>query len=252
MDKVKILIVDDEKASRDTLAGVLEKEHPEVKLAGQATGVEDAWQQIAVLKPDLVFLDIKMADGTGFDLLKRFEQADFRVIFVTAYDSYTLEAIRFSAFDYLLKPINSRELREALERFRKGMSEPDDLNVRMKAFINNYNAEETGRKKIVLKTSDSIHLVSISTIIRCEAYNNYSWIYFSDQPKLLISKPLKHFDEMLGHYGFMRVHQSHLVNLSHLVRIDKVDGGMVVLSDNIPVPISTRKREQVFSILENL
>jgi two-component system, LytTR family, response regulator len=252
MEKIKVLIVDDEKASRDTLAGVLEKEHPEVYLAGQATGVEDAWQQIAVLKPDLVFLDIKMADGSGFDLLNRFEQAEFRVIFVTAYDDFTLDAIRFSAFDYLLKPINSHELREALDRFRKSLAGPDNLNVRMKAFINNYNADEAGRKKIVLKTADSIYLVPISTIIRCEAYNNYSWVYFSDQPKLLISKPLKHFEEMLGHYGFMRVHQSHLVNLSHLVRINKVDGGMVVLSDNIPVPISTRKREQVFRILQNL
>lgn len=252
MSIIRALIVDDEKAARDALASIIALEHPDVQITGKATGVEDGYRKIEEFRPQLVFLDIMMTDGSGFDLLKKFERINFKVIFVTAFDDYTLEAIRFSAFDYLLKPVNTRELREALERFKENLTETDDLSLKMQAFINNHDAEEKSKKKIVLKTSDSIYLVPISGIIRCEAYSNYSWVYAEEKQKLLISKPLKHFENMLGDYGFLRVHQSHLINLSHLMRIDKVDGGMVVLSDNIPLPISTRKREQVFRILENL
>ncbi len=252
MDRIKALIVDDEKTARQGLAAIITREHPEIEVAGQAGGVEDGYRQITELNPELVFLDIMMGDGSGFDLLKKFEKISFRVIFVTAFDDYTLEAIRFSAFDYLLKPVNTRELKDALQRFNESRSVNDDLKMKMQAFISNYNEGEKSKKKIVLKTTDSIYLVPVTDIIRCEAYNNYSWVYTSNQPRLLISKPLKHFESMLEDYGFMRIHQSHLVNLSHLLRIDKVDGGMVVLSDNTPLPISTRKREQVFRMLENI
>ncbi len=252
MSIIRALIVDDEKTARDALSAILAREHPNVFVAGEASGVEDAYEQIFALNPQLVFLDIMMPGGNGFDLLKKFDRINFKVIFVTAFDDYTLEAIRFSAFDYLLKPVNTRELRDALQRLGSNAPESDEMSIKIRTFLNNYNDREKSKKKIVLKTTDSIHLTPIKNIIRCEADNNYSRIFLSDQPKILISKPLKHFEDMLENHGFLRIHQSHLVNLSHIIRIDKVDGGKVVLTDKIPLPISVRKREQVMKILEEL
>ncbi len=193
MDRIKALIVDDEKTARDGLAAIISREHPEIELAGQAGGVEEGYRQIAELNPELVFLDIMMGDGSGFDLLKKFEKINFKVIFFTAFDDYTLEAIRFSAFDYLLKPVNTRELKDALQRFNESRSGNDDLKIKMQAFISNFNEGAKSKKKIVLKTTDSIYLVPVTEIIRCEAYNNYSWVYTSNQPKLLISKTAEAF-----------------------------------------------------------
>ena len=200
----------------------------------------------------MVFLDIKMPDGSGFDLLKRFKKPTFRTVFVTAFDEFAVEAIKFSAFDYLLKPISTDELRETITKLTEEMSEPEDFTVKLQAFFDNVNSIERDKKKIVLKTANSIHLVTISNVVRCESDGNYTWFYFNNQPKLLISRPLKQFEELLEPYGFFRPHQSHLVNIRAISRIDKVDGGTLILEDNTPIPVSVRKREQLFSILEQL
>lgn len=249
---IKAIVVDDEIMSRQALVNIITHEHSDISILSQAGSVNDAYDKIIQQSPDVVFLDIKMSDGSGFDLLRKFDRISFKVIFVTAFDSYTLEAIRFSAFDYILKPINTVELSAAIDRLRECLNQPDDLSVKLQTFFANLDEREKDKKKIVLKTATSIHLVPIGTIIRCEANENYTMFYFTNQPKLLISKPLKYFEEILEQYGFLRVHQSHLVNLSHLVRIDKIDGGTVVLTDNVSVLISVRKREQVFKMLEGM
>ncbi|MGE0076330.1 MAG: LytR/AlgR family response regulator transcription factor [Bacteroidales bacterium] len=249
---IKAIVVDDEIMARQALVNIITHEHPDISVLSQAGSVNDAFEQITQFTPDVVFLDIKMPDGSGFDLLRKFNKIPFKVIFVTAFDSYTLEAIRFSAFDYILKPINTVELAAAIGRLRESLNQSDDLSAKLQNFFANLDEREKDKKKIVLKTATSIHLVPIGTIIRCEADENYTMFYFTNQPKLLISKPLKYFEEILEQYGFLRVHQSHLINLSHLIRVDKVDGGIVVLTDNVSVPISVRKREQVFRMLEGL
>lgn len=249
---IKAIIIDDEQMAREALFNVLNREHSDITVVGQAANVAQGYEQIVELSPSLVFLDIMMPDGSGFDLLRRFPKANFKVVFVTAFDNFTIEALRFSAFDYLLKPINTHELAFALERFRETVSQPDDLSTKLETFFTNLDEQERDKKKIILKTTNSIHLVPIGSVIRCEADANYTLFHFTNQPKLLISKPLKHFEEMLEEYGFLRVHQSHLINLRHLVRIDKVDGGTIVLTDNTSVPISVRKRDQVFKLLEQL
>ncbi len=252
MATINALLVDDEPRSRESLRVILQRFFPEVNIVGEAAGVNEAHQAIGNLKPNTVFLDINMPDGTGFDLLKRFEVIDFKVIFVTAFEEHALEAIKFSAFDYILKPINTNELRQAIDKLASSFQDVDDMSVKIKAFFANMQEANQNKRKIVLKTAESIHLVPVQTIVRCEADGNYTKVYIEKQPKLLISKPLKFFEDMLHEFGFVRVHQSHLVNINHVVRVDKVDGGVLVFADSSKVPISVRKREQLFNLLENL
>ena len=252
MATINALLVDDEPRSRESLRVILQRFFPEVNIVGEAAGVNEAHQAIGNLKPNTVFLDINMPDGTGFDLLKRFEVIDFKVIFVTAFEEHALEAIKFSAFDYILKPINTNELRHAIDKLASSFQDVDDMSVKIKAFFANMQEANQNKRKIVLKTAESIHLVPVQTIVRCEADGNYTKVYIEKQPKLLISKPLKFFEDMLHEFGFVRVHQSHLVNINHVVRVDKVDGGVLVFADSSKVPISVRKREQLFNLLENL
>lgn len=249
---IRAIIVDDEPRARETLSGVITRYFTNVQLLGEAASVNEAFALIEKVNPNVVFLDIKMPDGSGFDLLKRFKKPTFRTVFVTAFDEFAVEAIKFSAFDYLLKPISTDELRETIAKLTEEMSEPEDFTLKLQAFFDNVNSIERDKKKIVLKTANSIHLVTISNVVRCESDGNYTWFYFNNQPKLLISRPLKQFEELLEPYGFFRPHQSHLVNIRAISRIDKVDGGTLILEDNTPIPVSVRKREQLFSILEQL
>lgn len=249
---IKALVVDDEPNARESFTNILKSVFPEVILLGEAEGVEDAFRQIEKLSPNVVFLDIKMGDGTGFDLLRRYQKVPFKVVFITAFDEFAIEAIKFSACDYLLKPINTNELRQALERLKETLGLEEDFQLKIQAFLNNLDTINIAQKKIVLKTSDSIHLVNLGNIVRCEADTNYTWVYIYDHPKILISKPLKHFEELLEENGFFRVHQSHLVNLNYFSRIDKIDGGILVLSDNTSIPIAVRKRDALYQLLEKL
>lgn len=250
---IKALLVDDEPRARETLRAILERFFPEVSVLGEASGVEEAFVAITNLKPNTVFLDINMPDGTGFDLLKMFDnEMDFKVVFVTAFEEHALEAIKFSAFDYILKPINTNELRAAIEKLSTTLEESDEISVKLKTFFENVETPSQGKKKIVLKTNESIHLVPIQSIVRCEADGNYTKVLLDNQPKLLISKSLKYFEDMLQEFGFVRVHQSHLVNINHIVRVDKIDGGVLAFADGAQVPISVRKREQLLKMLSDL
>jgi two-component system LytT family response regulator len=249
---IKAVIIDDEARARESLAMIINQFFPEIELLGSADGVESGFTLINTVKPNVVFLDIKMGDGSGFDLLRKYQKIPFKTVFVTAFDEHALEAFKFSAFDYLLKPVDTEELRQSIDRIAESLDYDDDVALKIKAFLANMEVAQQSQKKIVLKTSNSIHLININTIVRCEADANYSWIYVQNLPKILISKPLKHFEDLLQDYGFFRAHQSHLVNLNFISRIDKVDGGVIVLKDNTNVPVAVRKREQLFQILNNL
>ncbi len=249
---IKSILVDDEPRARESLKMILDKFFDDVSVVGEASGVEEAYKVINEKKPNTVFLDIKMPDGSGFDLLKKFDKIDFKVVFVTAYEEHALEAIKFSALDYILKPINTNELRAAIDKLNESFGEEDDIDIKLKAFFANLETSGQTKKKIVLKTAESIFLVPIQNIVRCEADCNYTWVHFDNQPKLLISKSLKYFEEMLNGFGFIRVHQSHLININHVVKVDKIDGGMLVFDGNVKIPISVRKRKELFDMLKNL
>lgn len=164
---------------------------------------------------------------------------------------YAIQAFKFSALDYLLKPIDPNDLIAAVEKLNESIHKEDE-NLKLKAFMANIQGVTPELKKIVLKTAESIHLVNVKDIIRCESSSNYTLFFFSDNTKLLVSKTLKEFDEMLSPYGFFRAHQSHLINLNFLDRYDKAEGGTLILKDKSSIPLAVRKREQLMKIFENL
>jgi two-component system LytT family response regulator len=186
-------------------------------------------------------------DGTGFDLLKKFEKISFRVIFITAHEEHAIKAFKFSALDYILKPITAGELLNAVEKF-KDLRIKEDTGLKLSAFLSNLDKI----KKIVLKTAESIHIVNVKNIIRCESDVNYTTFYMENGEKLLVSKTLKEYADLLESSGFYRPHQSHLINLEHILRYDKSEGGHLVMADESIVPVSSRKKEELFRIFDQL
>lgn len=246
MSKITTVIIDDEPRARETIKNMLMLYCPDLEIAGEAASVASGVGLINELQPDLVLLDIKMPDGTGFDLLKQLPSIDFSLVFITAFDEYAVKAFKFSAVDYLLKPIDPDELVSTIDRVKQQKkSDKVDLSV----VLNNLRDLKKENKKLVLKTTESIFVVSIQEIIRCEASGNYTHFYLSSEHPILVSHTLKDYEEMLKGYSFLRVHQSHLVNLEHIKRYDKSDGGMLVMTDNKTVPVATRKKEMLLNVL---
>ncbi|HUX55179.1 MAG TPA: LytTR family DNA-binding domain-containing protein [Williamwhitmania sp.] len=248
---LKTIIIDDEVMAREAIGNMVTLYCPNLELTATADGVATGYEAIKKHNPDLVLLDIKLTDGTGFDLLQMFESINFKFIFITAYEEYAIQAFKFSALDYLLKPIDPNDLIASVEKLNESIHKEDE-NLKLKAFMANIQGVTPELKKIVLKTAESIHLVNVKDIIRCESSSNYTLFFFTDNTKLLVSKTLKEFDEMLSPYGFFRAHQSHLINLNFLDRYDKAEGGTLILKDKSSIPLAVRKREQLMKIFENL
>jgi two-component system LytT family response regulator len=248
---LRAIIIDDEAPMRQSLETMLKNACPNVKLVAQADGVSTGIEAIKRYHPDLIFLDIKLDDGTGFDLLKQMEAVDFKVIFITAYDQYAVNAFKFSALDYLLKPVDEDELAEAVNKAGKLVVQ--ELKTQLSALEDNMAPGEKMGKKIVLRTFESIHLVHTRDIIYCESTeSSYTVFYLINRGKILVSNRLKEYEEMLGECGFFRVHKSYLINLLHTSRFDKTDGGTVVLSDGHKVPVASRKRDQLLELFDRL
>ena len=246
---IRTLIIDDEKNAREALKGILNYNFSEIEVAGEADGVFSGLKAVKEISPDLVFLDIRMGDGTGIDLLQRLDEINFSLIFLTAYDEYALKAFRYSATDYLLKPIDIDELETAIEKVKKNMHHPQ---IDMQALLESLKPEGSTEKKIVLKTSDSIHLVKMTNIIRCEASGNYTSFFFDNRKPIMVSKPLKEFETTLPDSMFFRPHQSHLININKIDHIKKQDGFQVIMTDGSNVPVATRKKDMLLSMLEKL
>jgi two-component system LytT family response regulator len=247
---IRVIIIDDETAMRQSLATLLKASCPNVRLIAKADGVKTGVEAIKKYHPDLIFLDIKMDDGTGFDLLKQFEQVDFKVIFITAYDQYAIKAFKFSALDYLLKPVDPDELADAINKAEKLVVQ--ELNTQLGALEENMQHADKSGKKIILRTFESIHLVNTRDIVYCESDEGYTRFYLLDNNKILVSNRLKEYDEMLNEFGFFRVHKSFLINLVHLSRFDKSEGGIIILANEYKVPVASRKREQLLELFERI
>jgi len=246
---IRTAIIDDEKNARDAIREMLILMFSDIEICGEADGVYTGLKLIKEQQPDLVFLDIKMNDGTGFDLLRRLEKRQFTLIFLTAFDDHALEAFRFAAADYLLKPIDPEELQQAIIRAR---IQQKTQSVAVDTLLENLNYKQNNQRKLVLKTAESIYLINPDEIIHCKSSGNYTHFYLIDQKPLLISKPLKEYEEILVPLGFMRVHQSHLVNLNHVQKIDKRDGCTLIMSDNTGIPVSTRRKDFLLQKLDKL
>jgi two-component system LytT family response regulator len=190
-----------------------------------------------------------MPDGTGFDLLNQVGEKNFELIFITAFQEYAIMAIKFSALDYILKPIDAEELKTALQNALDTIDFKKE-ETQYEALTHNLNTHQ--KRKLVLKTQESVHVVDLNEIIRCEADKNYTFFYLNSGKKILVSRTLKDFELLLANHGFFRVQQSHLINLEYIDRYDKSEGGSVIMKDGAAVPLSTAKKEQFFQLLENL
>lgn len=251
---VKVVIVDDEENSRDALKGKLDLFCPEVEIAGEAGNVEDATETINSVNPDAVFLDIKLAGESGFDILEAIadnDEVNPEIVFITAHDEYAIQAIKFSALDYLLKPIDPEELVKAIRKIEEQKGIPKhaaNLNV----LVENIRQASDSPKKIVVPTSDGMHIIKLSDIVRLESSSNYTTFFLNSEKSLLASKTLKEFDNMLSGYNFNRIHKSHLVNMNYLKRYVQTDGGYLILEDGSKIPVANRKKEQLISILKSM
>jgi len=244
---ITLAIIDDEPKARETIRNILALSPVNLQVVGEAGDVDSGFRLIRDKNPDLVLLDINLPDGSGFDMLKRFETVDFKIVFITAHEEYAIKAFKYSALDYILKPVTASDLLEAVKKAGDTLNK-EDHSLKLNALLNNLDK----LKKIVLKTAESIHIVNVPQIIRCEADVNYTVFHLSGKQKLLVSKPLKEYDELLTHTGFFRPHQSHLVNLEHILRYDKNDGGYLVMDDNSLVPVSVRKKDELFRLFESM
>jgi len=247
---LRTLIIDDEAHIRDTLVNLLKDYCPEVKVVGEANSVASGKSAIRNKIPDLILLDIKMDDGTGFDLLQAFDTINFKIIFITAYEKHAIEAFKFSAVDYLLKPVNPEKLAEAVQRAEKLVQQT--FIKQLDALKENINPLSTQNKKIVIKTLDNIYLLNTQDIIHCQSDDCYTIIESANEDKIVVSKVLKEYDELLSNHGFFRVHRSHLVNLQHIKRFEKQEGGYVVMSNGEKIPVSSRARERLLELFDRI
>jgi two-component system LytT family response regulator len=245
----KILIIDDENRTRDLIAKMIDSFGFDVVTIPEGENVQSAVKAIKKHQPDIVFLDIQMPDGTGFDVIRSIENKDFEVIFITAHEEFAIKAIKFSALDYLLKPVDTAELKAALEKALESVENRKE-NSQFDALQKNINPNE--KRRLVLKTQESVHVVDLDDIIRCEADRNYTSFFLNGGKKILVSKTLKEYETLLSAHNFLRVQQSHLVNIDYVDRYDKKNGGAVVMKDGSEVPLSPAKREIFFQCLENI
>jgi len=246
---MKALIIDDEKRTRELIAKMIESFELQIETFPIGENVESGLAAIESIQPDLVFLDIQMPDGSGFDLLKMIPNKQFEVIFITAHEEFAIKAIKFSALDYILKPVDPEELRRAVEKAIENIGQKKEES-QFEAL--QLNMQPSQKRRLVLKTQESVHVVDLDKIIRCEADRNYTSFFLTENKKILVSKTLKDYETLLASHNFLRVQQSHLINLDFVDRYDKGNGGSVVMKDGSEVPLSPAKREVFFKILENL
>ena len=238
---LKILIVDDEPSARNALSSLLTHYCPDAKIMGIADSVAEGAHKVLQLKPNLLFLDVEMRGETGFDLLQQFKNPNFKVIFVTGHNQYALNAIKFSALDYLLKPINDVELVNAVQKARLQL----EYQTRMDNILNLFDTLKNPRdkkNKIAVATQPGLELIPVEDIIRCEASGGYTILHLKQQKHIISSKDLKHFSELLEDYDFYRIHDAHLISYAHISKVLNEDGGVVLTDNGIKIPISRRRK----------
>jgi two-component system LytT family response regulator len=239
---LRTLIIDDEADARLSTINLVNTYCSNLELVATAINVADGIAKIRELKPDLILLDIQMPDGTGFDLLKELMPIDFMVIFVTASSDHALTAIKFNALDYLLKPLSAEDFMMAVHKALLNQKEKY-RNLKLTNLISEINQKEPLR--LALGTSETVHFVTPSQIVRVEADANYSHFILSDNVRVMVSKPLKEYAELLENHGFFRAHQSHLINLAYLKQYDKKNGGCIMLTNKDTVPLTPRRKESL-------
>ncbi|MBI1228328.1 MAG: response regulator [Bacteroidetes bacterium] len=245
---IKAILTDDEPNARSTLRQELDLHCPEIRIIGEAGSVAEAVDLIRKQADvDLLFLDIQLTDGSGFDILEKVDYQSFKTIFTTAYSDYALKAIKFAPLDYLLKPIDAEELRAAVDKALA--TQQTSFNTQMQQFMQQYRSATSPPDRIALATADGIHLHAVRSIVRLASEGNYTTVFFENGKKLLLAKTLKDMEETLARHRFERIHKSHLVNLDHVQSYVNRFGGEVVMSDGAELPVAQRKKGYLLQVL---
>lgn len=251
---MKVLIIDNDSSIREGLVSLLRKLCPNIKEISEATGVASGIEAINKLLPELVFLDVEMDDGTGFDLLQKLGNYNFQLVFITAHNKYAVNAFKLSAIDFLLKPIDPMELVVSVNKASAQLKNRD-LESQIKLLeesLQNQSSKRDQDKKIALNDGNSIHYIKVSDIIYCKADGSYTVFYLLSARKIMVSKLLKEYEDLLTDFNFLRTHHSYLINAKKIIKFDKTDGGQLILEESHSVPVSARKKEQVLEILSRI
>ncbi len=246
---LKAIIVEDEKASRETLRNYLTKYCPDVKIVAEASNIKEGLSSIKLHNPELVFLDVEMPYGNAFDLLDQVDNITFETVFVTAFSNYAIQALNFSASYYLLKPIDIDELVKAVEKIKETIAGNKEA-IHTKVLIENIKIENKQLQKVVLPLIDGFEVARVKDIIRCEAQDNFTRFFFVDGKKQLICRTLKFYENLLTDYDFIRVHKSHLVNFQYIKQYKKGKGGQVIMEGGKAVDVSPNKKKDLLSRFE--
>lgn len=248
--KLRAIIIDDEPGNINNLEILLNGNFPDIQIVATSKGGSESLQIIRKNKPDILFLDIEMPGMNGFQLLENLDNLRFALIFVTAYNQYAIRAIKFSAVDYILKPIDIKELGAAIERAKQRINEQDDIR-RLKYFLQNINAEKD-HFKIALPGKNKLEYIRISDIVRCEADGNYTKFILNNDRNVLVSRTLREFEDMLSDFHFIRAHQSHLVNERFIASYNKRKKNEIILMDGTIIPVSRYRKNMVLERLREI
>lgn len=248
--KIKTIIIDDEKQARNSLISDLRKYTAKIEIIGEADSVENAVKLIDSNHPNLIFLDINLGDGSGFNVLEKCSFKNFKVIFVTAYDQYAIKAFKVSALDFLLKPVDIDELGQAIDKAIR-TNDVEQLKNNLAVYKENKTVVDTD-KKIVLRELDVVHIVKLKDLISCEASGIYTTFYINNKEQIVVSKNLKEYEGILESFGFLRVHNSYLINAHKIDKFEKADGGFLIMEGGQRIPVSQRKRDVVIDFLKNI
>ena len=246
---LRTIIIDDDANTRKILANIITAYCPNITIAAQAWDVKSGVASIIEHEPDLILLDIKLPDGSGFDLIQHFDKPDFKVIIISGYLEYAIKGYKYGVIDYILKPIDMEELTLAINKADAVIRYEEKLQFKaLEDSINILNKTH----KIILKTMDHVYLINTDEIIRIEADGNYCTFFMQDEKKIIVSRPIREYELLLIDRGFHRVHKSHMININKLYYFDKSDGGDVVMNDGSRIPVSSRKKEVLLELLEGL
>lgn len=252
---IKAVLIDDDSNLREGMKAMVNLYAPEILIAGEAESVKTGIELIEKVSPDIIFLDILMNDGSGFDVLEqlktKFGTITSHVVFITAHEKFAIKAFRFSALDFILKPVDPDELQSVIKKI-KNVIHQNNNHHNIELLLDNIRKKPDGFKKIALSTSAGIHLFEIKDIIRCESEDNYTKFFIKYHKPIMISRTLKEYEDLLEDQGFERIHQSHLINLNELKSYIKKDGGFVIMSDDSQLPVSQRKKERLQEIINRL
>lgn len=248
---LRAIIIDDIESIRKRHLAIIKTSCPNISIIGQADSVASGTTLIKQLMPDLVFLDVEMPDGSGFDLLQRLKPINFKVIFITGHEDFAIRAFRFSAIDYLLKPLEASQLIEAVKKAEESLSK-EIFDMKLTNLFANLDRPKN-HQKLILKTAEKIYSVNIQDIVNCESDKNYTTFNFINAPKLVVSTNLKEYENLLTPFNFFRTHKSHLINMAYFDHFIKTDGGnRIVMKNKVNIPLSVRKKEEFLVLLENL